>query len=58
MIERMTKEDFAKLFDINENDEINHFEEIVVQSGMSWYDLAKAQISTIKFIKRYNECNK
>ena len=59
MIEKMTRNDFMKLFGIeNGSDAMDCFDETVETSGMSWYDLAKAQIDTMNFLIRHKEVNK
>lgn len=54
MIEKMTREDFIKLFGIDEeSNSMDCFDETVNTSGMSWYDFAKAQNHTMNFLIRY-----
>lgn len=59
MIENMTRKDFMKLFGVEEDSNaMECFDETISSSGMSWYDLAKAQINTMNFLIRYKEVNK
>lgn len=59
MIEKMSREDFMKLFGIeNDSNAMECFDETVNSSGMSWFDFARAQINTLNFLIRYKEVNK
>jgi len=59
MIENMTREEFMKLFGIEKDtNAMECFDETINTSGMSWYDLAKAQINTMNFLIRYNRLEK
>ncbi len=58
MIENMSRNDFINLFSVKDNPNMMEcFDETIKTSGMSWFDLARAQINTMNFLIRYKEMN-